>query len=191
MSLPKELGFISHECNNCGNCCRRGNLSLTPLDVYNISHYLELSTKDFLDRYCDTEKGFDVCVRIDDSTKKCIFFDPNFNQKGFCRIYDVRPMACYLYPLKFRPESKDSFFIDSAAPCPSTGKKMTFLEYVEKKSNGRYADDWKHYQRFCMAIGAFYSDEKTLSQSEMFEFLFYNNSAEEATQKLEHYLFGK
>lgn len=191
MSIRKELGIISHECNHCGKCCeRRGELSLTPLEVFNISHYLRMSAKDFIYKYCDIGKGFDVCIRSNESNKKCVFFDHDFKDGNFCQIYKVRPMTCYLYPLKSRAESKNAFFLDSAAPCPTSSESLSFSEYVARSSGGRYDEDFTHYQRFCMAIGAFYSDKNSPSQTDMFEFLFYNNSAEEAKQKIEHYLFG-
>lgn len=119
------------------------------------------------------------------------FLSHDSKDDNHCQIYNVRPMACYLYPLKSRPESRDAFFIDPAASCPISDEKLTFSEYVLQYSNGRYAEDFIHYQRFCMAIGAYYSDKNSPSQSEMFEFLFYNSSAEEIKQKLNHYLFSK
>ena len=194
MSLRKDLGLISCDCSRCGNCCqRRGiELSLTPLDVFNISHYLNISTKDFVEKYCDVGRDFDVRIRTIEFNKKCIFFTHDF-EKGscYCQIYDVRPMACYLYPLKSGLESKDSFFIDSGAPCPTSDKQISYSEYVERNSNGRYDEEFKHYKYFCMAIGAFYCDKNSPSLTEMFEYLFYNESAEEAKQKLVIYLFGK
>ena len=192
MSTRKDLGIISHKCNHCGKCCQRhGELSLTPLDVFNISHYLGISTKDFINKYCDYGKEFDVSIRTNESNKECIFFNQGFNGGKYCQIYDVRPMTCYLYPLKIRPESKNSFFLDSIAPCPTSGEKLTFFEFVEKNSGGRYSEDYTYYMRFCMAIGAFYGDSNSPSQSDMFEFLFYNSSAEEAKQKIDKYLFGE
>lgn len=192
MSIREDFGLISHRCNHCGKCCqRRGELSLTPLDVFNISQYIGITAKNFIKEYCDIGKGFDVCIRSNESTNRCIFFSRNLKGGSHCLIYDVRPMTCYLYPLKSRPESRNAFFIDSAAPCPTSDRKLTFSEYVLQNSNGRYSEDFIHYQRFCMAIGAYYSDKNGPSHSEMFEFLFYNSSAEEIKQKLNHYLFGK
>ena len=192
MSKREDFGIISHECNHCGKCCqRRGELSLTPLDVFNISQYIGITTKNFIDEYCEIGNGFDVCIRSNESTNKCIFFSQDFEGGKHCLIYDVRPMTCYLYPLKSRPESRDAFFIDSAASCPISDENLTFSEYVLRNSKGRYSEDFTHYQKFCMAIGAFYSDRNSPSQAEMFKFLFYNSSAEEIKQKLNQYLFGK
>ena len=193
MSIRKDLGIISHECNHCGKCCqRRGEVSLTPLDVYNISRYLQLTPKEFVESYCDIGNGFDVQIRCtNESDRTCIFFDRDINRSSYCRIYNVRPMTCYLYPLKSRPESKNSFFIDSSAHCPSSAQSMTFSEYVDKASNGRYAEDFEHHKKFCMAVGAFYSDRNSPSETAMFEFFFYNNSIEELKKKIDKYLFGK
>ena len=191
MSLRKDTGIISHSCNHCGKCCQRyGELSLTPLDVLHISNYLEMTSKDFIDRYCDVGKGFDVCIRTNESTKRCIFLGNDPSGCCYCQIYDVRPMTCYLYPLRSRLESKNAFFIDSIASCPTSGQSLTFSEFVSRNSNARYDEDFLHYQRFCMVIGAFYSDKNSPSEREMFEYLFYNSSAEEIHQKIQTYLFG-
>ena len=147
MSALNELSIITCDCSHCGNCCKRcGELSLTPLDVFNISHYLGMSAKEFIEKYCDIGKGFDVCIRSNESTKLCIFFTRDSENGNFCKIYEVRPRTCYLYPLKPRLESRDAFFIDSAATCPTSGDKMSFSEYVEKYSNGRYDEDFTHFQ---------------------------------------------
>lgn len=74
MSIRKDFCVISHSCNHCGKCCqRRGELSLTPLDVFNISQYIGIKAKNFIDEYCDIRKGFDVCIRSNESNNKCIF----------------------------------------------------------------------------------------------------------------------
>ena len=191
MSMRKDLGIISHECNHCGKCCkRRGEVSLTPLDVCNISKYLKITPRDFISNYCDIGNGFDVQLRTNESDKMCIFFNRKKDNNSYCRIYDVRPSACYLYPLKSRPENINSFFIDSLAPCPTSKESISISEYVQVNSNGRYAIDFDHYKKFCMSVGAFYSDRNGLSEDQMFEFLFYNDSPEELKQKLTHYLFG-
>lgn len=179
---------IAHKCTKCGRCCiDRGDISLTPLDVFNIANFLKMSTKDFIEKYCIIDELMDVRIKAVGPLNACIFLDSTTAEATKCKIYKVRPMACYLYPLKMYEGIKNAFRIDDAPYCSKSSKKIPVKEFVNAKSDGRYEDECLHIQKFAYALEMYYS-YPTKSEQEMFEYFFYNDSANEAKKKVDDYL---
>lgn len=188
MSTRKENNtVISHKCNNCGMCCRnRGDISLTPLDVFNISKFLKMSCKDFISKYCETDEDVDVRILAHGMLKACIFLKTNPNGKNKCDIYQVRPMACYLYPLKVFPGRLNVFRKDDAQFCPTSKKSIPISQFVREKSNNRYEYEFYHILRFAVAVDNYTVKHPHVSNQEKIEYFFYNNSIEELNEKLDN-----
>lgn len=81
-------------------CCRELDLALTPYDVLCLSRELQLSAKDFIDRYVVIEldeKGMFPRLylgMVDDGKASCPFISENG-----CKVYKSRPGACRAYPV--------------------------------------------------------------------------------------------
>lgn len=82
------------------DCCRQLDLALTPYDVLRLRQALQISGKEFLDRYAVIEKNAEDAFpqvylgMIDDGVASC----PFVSVKG-CTVYADRPGACRTYPL--------------------------------------------------------------------------------------------
>ncbi len=98
--------FECHQSLDCfTRCCRDITIFLTPYDILRIKNALKLTSGDFLTSYTDILVGDAglavVALRMrDDKKKSCPFVT-----SGGCKIYEDRPWACRIYPLK--PESTD------------------------------------------------------------------------------------
>ena len=173
-------------------CCRnRGDISLTPLDVMNISKYLKMSAKDFISKYCEIGEDLDVHIRATGMLHSCIFLNTNPSGKNKCDIYKVRPMACYLYPLKAVPEYLWVFRKDESPFCHSSKKSVKISEFVREKSNGRYESEFYHIDKFCRALTIYLNNARGKSEKEMIEYFYYNSTVEELDKKLDDYIFGR
>lgn len=81
-------------------CCRDLELALSPYDVLRLRRELDISSREFLDRYAIIEREEnDVFPRVylgmvDDGRANCPFITP----QG-CRVYCGRPAPCRTYPL--------------------------------------------------------------------------------------------
>ncbi len=82
------------ECKRCGFCCKgESTVGLSSEDIKNISKFLRLSEKEFLELYT-VKKGKN---RIEMKTVDgyCIFFD---REKKLCKIHPVKPAKCKEWP---------------------------------------------------------------------------------------------
>jgi len=100
--LPdRNFRFACHAALPCfTRCCANLELVLTTYDIIRLKNRLQLSSGSFLDRYtvthADRRSGLPIVKlkMLDDADRRCPFVGP----KG-CRVYEVRPGACRLYPL--------------------------------------------------------------------------------------------
>ncbi|MFH1998642.1 MAG: YkgJ family cysteine cluster protein [Planctomycetota bacterium] len=88
----------SFTCRRCGNCCRvSGYVHLREAEIERIAAYLNLSVREFNDRFTcltDTRAGLSLVERPDHS---CIFLEAD----ATCRIQAVKPEQCRNFPLKW------------------------------------------------------------------------------------------
>lgn len=106
------------DCNNCGACCKNiANIILNPRDVYRASKALNLSTEEFIDKYCNIylgpESGLPM-VKLNVDNGKCPLYE-----KKTCKIANAKPELCALSPigraLKFEKNAKLSKVINKDA----------------------------------------------------------------------------
>ena len=172
-------------CNSCGMCCRnRGDISLTPLDVLRMSQFLKMYPRDFIKVYCDIHPYLDVRLKVTGPFRSCVFLKTNPKGKNSCAIYKVRPMACYLYPLKMIENAPGYFTMDKADYCPTTKNGVPVADYVNDKSGGRYVDDFTHIHKFLRALNNYYIAPEGRTEQEMLEYFFYNDSEKEIENKI-------
>lgn len=104
MSIERELNpetRFNFECQaECmGKCCRNIDIWLDPWDVETIARELEMTTRDFINRYCYYELDSATrwpSVRFRHAAEGPCYF---LLDDGRCRIYHVRPRNCRTYPL--------------------------------------------------------------------------------------------
>uniref|UniRef100_A0A7C3WKX1 YkgJ family cysteine cluster protein n=1 Tax=Thermofilum pendens TaxID=2269 RepID=A0A7C3WKX1_THEPE len=91
----------------CGKCCRRAVIPLLRSDIEKLS-------KRFGDvnSYIEWDSGVPVLKRAEGGA--CIFLDAG---SGRCTVYDVRPLACKLYPLVHTP----GLWVHADPACPKSG----------------------------------------------------------------------
>ena len=183
-----DNGYIFHSCRGCGLCCRqKDGIGVTPLDVLNISKLLRISPKDFIGKYCMVKEDVDVRISTTGLFNECVFLHKFSNRTTRCDIYGVRPMACYLYPLKMREPVPYYFYWENNSSCGLTRYPVSIKTFVETKSNGRYGNELKHIQKMYAVLEKYLSCHD-MSETEMLEYLYYNDSVEEMNRKLDAYL---
>jgi len=83
------------ECKRCGECCKgESTIGLSKEDIKNISSYLGLSEREFLEKY--TVEKFPNRIEMKVVEGYCIFFD---HKNKLCKIHPVKPKMCKDWPL--------------------------------------------------------------------------------------------
>ncbi len=128
----------SFKCLQCGKCCQQRFVPLSRNDIDRISDNLD--REDFIVFFPQFDKYTIERRKWDNS---CYFLD---DEK--CRIYDIRPLVCRLYPLalynepineektrtiKLDNNEKKFLYIDDS--CPGVGKGEKFdMDKIKKLS---------------------------------------------------------
>lgn len=97
-------------CNRCEKCCiYRGDIRLTPINVCNISRFLNISIKEFLEKYTNRLKDSEpeLVLKTVGELRECILYDKKI--KG-CGIHKVKPMQCVMFPLVPENLKRDYFY---------------------------------------------------------------------------------
>ena len=150
----KEEDSFEFACNpnvSCfTDCCADINIILTPYDVLRMKNKLEISSREFLDKYTVTIGTKEmqmpvVLLKLTDDDKKVCHF---VSDKG-CGIYDARPWPCRMYPLGLaspsddHPELREPFyflmreeFCKGFAECE--GKTWTVMQWMEDQGVSDY-----------------------------------------------------
>lgn len=186
MAKRRSPKTISHACNRCGNCCRRrGDIFLTPFDVLRISNHMKISCEEFIKQYCTRMNFIEVCLKTSGPEDECIFLTL-VSHCSACAIYDVRPMACYLFPLG-SPEF-NTFELHISPYCSTSEKAIPISEFVNNNSNSRYTQDFTNLQLFLKKLNHLEQHAQYGESDSLFAFLFYNNSTEKDILKKLHSL---
>ncbi len=88
------------KCTQCGECCQnRGDIILSPFDIYEIAKALNESMDQVVEKYGNiyigpTSKMPLVSLRMRTEDGKCPFLKDNL-----CGIHKNKPSVCVLYPL--------------------------------------------------------------------------------------------
>ena len=98
-------------CNMCDKCCiYRGDIRLLPINVWRISKYLNISVKEFLEKYTDRPEGnkLELVLKTTGELRQCILYDEPGKK---CGIHPVKPLQCVMFPLV--PENlKRDYFVE-------------------------------------------------------------------------------
>lgn len=92
-------------CKCCGNCCsNRGDIIMTPYDIYRIAKATNKDSLDVIKDYCDVTLGSNSCLPIvtlmSDNRNLCPFLKYDITQGRFgCSINNSKPGSCILHPI--------------------------------------------------------------------------------------------
>ena len=118
----------------CDLCCKMNDIALYPFDIMELCNLLNLTTKEFHQKYTrfefDSESRVLRCYLI--TTPKCVFFD----NSSACTVYDARPVRCRIFPVArifsrdgsvkyYLPKEKCQGFFD-------TGMKHSIQEWLNQ-----------------------------------------------------------
>ena len=99
----RRLGIddtFKFHCTMCGKCCiNREDILLPPRDLYAMAKELNLTPKEFFDKYCEVYIGSDTripVVRLKPvgSVKRC----PLLKDRK-CSVHQAKPTVCALFPI--------------------------------------------------------------------------------------------
>jgi len=85
---------VKFKCIACGICCIGTEMELLAEDIRRITAR-GYKMEDFV-----VEK--DGAYRLKNVDGHCVFYDP---QTRMCKIYDIRPVGCHIYPLVYDGKS--------------------------------------------------------------------------------------
>lgn len=141
MDEKELLGLNSKttlHCTICDKCCEyRGDIKITPINVLEISRFLKISIRDFLEKYTEfaLNEEPERVIKAVGEKKRCVFNDTETFQ---CKIHKVEPMQCLVFPLVPWDLNQD-LFINSNQCVLKNDKKIK----VKKWLNGNH----RIYQR--------------------------------------------
>lgn len=125
-AFPKGTSF---ECRRCSLCCH-GKIDLDVKDVTRLERYgprdLFVQKESDSDQNPDPHSNPDLkCAMSTNEDNSCIHLHPDSS----CKIYDIRPSRCKLYPFKLSPDLDNHLVLDVEYHCPfvdqSTSEEMT------------------------------------------------------------------
>ncbi|GAB4298275.1 MAG: hypothetical protein Kow0068_22200 [Marinilabiliales bacterium] len=82
--------FNKINCLDCANCCRELGPRITGQDIDKISKHLHITPGNFIEKYLLIDEDNDFVFK----SMPC----PFLNTDNYCKIYEVRPVACREYP---------------------------------------------------------------------------------------------
>lgn len=132
MEEKELLGLKSKtslNCSICDKCCEyRGDIKITPINVLEISKYLKISIDEFLEKYTESAPNEEpeIVIKGVGEKKYCIFNDRTTFR---CKIHEVEPMQCLVFPLVPWDLNKD-LFINSNACVLKNDKKIKVNKWL-------------------------------------------------------------
>ncbi len=110
-------------CQRCGNCCTTGDpIRLRPEDVALLARGLKIPLNKAIKKYTikDPQKAGVLNFK---HILPCKFYDPS--AKG-CKIYEVRPWSCRIFPFLGIYGSEDRVVVNEL--CPASVQTMKILK---------------------------------------------------------------
>lgn len=133
-------------CKICDKCCKyRGDIKITPINILEISKFLKIEIKEFLEKYTYEIKGQEpeIALKGIGEERRCILND----EKTFkCKVHKVKPIQCIMFPLMPIDVEKD-LFINMYA-CPVDKKKKTRVNKWLNGNNNIYKRNKQIYLKW-------------------------------------------
>lgn len=162
-------------CNICDKCCiNRGDIKITPVNVIEISRFMKISIKDFIENYtCRLEnQPLEIVIKSVGKKNICILND---EKTSMCTIHKVKPMQCVTFPLIPIDLEHDIFYNQDTCECDEK-KEMKVIDWLNGKK-GIYVKYKKIYMEWIELIEELQKKWDKIDkniQEEIFDILFYN-----------------
>jgi uncharacterized protein len=111
------------ECQRCANCCKTGDpIRLRQEDVALLARSLKIPINKALKKYTIKDPQKEGVLNFK-HILPCKFYDPS--AKG-CKIYDIRPWSCRIFPFLGIYGSEDRVVVNES--CPGSIETMNVLK---------------------------------------------------------------
>jgi Fe-S-cluster containining protein len=119
-------------CMKCANCCKTMTPTFTKTDIKRISAHLEMTPKEFTDKWLIKEEDTGDMVN---KKQPCQFLKNNM-----CSIYEVRPTDCAEFPHHNKKpfDAYNDTFKNNLTYCPAT---FTLVDRMKKIVEKEYEWD--------------------------------------------------
>ena len=161
LALDDRFRFRCHKGIPCFNkCCEDTDILLTPYDIVRLKNRLELSSREFIDRYtrdCELDAHGTPGLKLghkEEGSRACVFLGP----EG-CGVYEDRPAACRYYALgmmsmrrKGASADEDSYFVVKEDHCLGHFEphEQTVGEYRREQGLERYDEANREWRRIIL-----------------------------------------
>lgn len=171
-------------CNICDKCCvNRGDIKITPISVIEISKFLNISKKEFVEQYTEgvTNQPLELVIKGVGPKKRCVLNDEK-NYK--CKVHPVKPMQCVTFPLIPLDVERDIFYNQDTCVCENK-KEMKVVDWLNGK-DGIYLKYKKVYIKWIDMVEKIQEKWSSLDQTtrnSIFDILFFNYKEDESNIK--------
>jgi len=123
---------LHFSCIGCGRCCSSypGYVWLSSIDIKKIYQHLQISKKEFLQKYTFRNKDGRISLKEKFHSYACIFY----NQQR-CSIYTARPVQCRTFPFWQSILASKKEWQKLTTWCPGTNTKSSFLPFEKIQKN--------------------------------------------------------
>ncbi len=150
------------DCKICDKCCKyRGDIRLTPINILEISKFLKIEIKEFLEKYAyelENEEP-EIALKGVGEEKICILNDEISHK---CKINKVKPIQCVMFPLIPIDVEKDLFI--NMKTCPLSSNKKISVNRWLNGNNKIYKRNKKIYIKWIQFIEEIQVKWKTISK---------------------------
>jgi hypothetical protein len=174
--LYQNNDMVKTDCNGCSGCsdCCHGmgsSITLDPYDIYQLCSGLQTSFEQLLNGYVELNVADGIILpnlRMADSTDGCSFLTP----EGRCRIHNIRPGICRLFPLGRFYEDADFRYFLQIHECPYPNKTKTKIRKwlgVERiKEYETFIKDWHYFLKPLQEYAMTFEDSEKIQSISMY-----------------------
>jgi len=142
--FPADTPF-GFACKHCGNCCRKEEPELMPIDLIRLANKLGIPTYQFFTKYTKTILTYTSRLPSLRLRTPCPFLKDNT-----CQIYDCRALSGRMYPvLSYLHNGKRMYALDDSCPGLKTKTKSwnlpKWLKHYELEQLIKEQDAWQAF----------------------------------------------
>jgi uncharacterized protein len=122
--VDKEV-WQETNCLSCANCCKTMSPTYTKQDMVRISAHLNMSEKEFKEKWLQKDKGGDWLNK----SQPCQFLNMETNM---CNIYEIRPADCAGFPHLTKKKMVDYMHVhnQNLEYCPATYRMVEKMKHL-------------------------------------------------------------
>ena len=162
-------------CNICDKCCiNRGDIKLTPINIIEISKYMNISIEEFISKYTKalTDEPPEMVIKTTGDKYTCILNNQDTNK---CSVHSVKPMQCVMFPLVPVDLEHDIFFNQNTCPYEQN-QEIKVIDWLNGKK-GIYVKYKKLYIKWINLMETLqkkWSSIPSDTQGEIYKILYYD-----------------